>query len=87
MLAQLLGHVQLFVTPWTLARQAPLSMKFPRHEYCSGLPFPPPGDLSNPGIKPASLAFPTLAVRFFTSAPPGKPLRIIQKVINGTTRL
>ena len=46
--------VQLFATPWTVAHQAPLSMGFSRQEYWSGLPFPPPGDLPNPGIKPAS---------------------------------
>ena len=40
-----LSHVQLFMTPWTVAHQAPLSMGFPRQEYWSGLPFPPPGDL------------------------------------------
>ena len=40
-----------FVTPWTVARQAPLSMRFPRQEYWSGLPFPPPGDLPDPGIE------------------------------------
>ena len=45
-----------FATPWTVARQAPLSLGFARHEYWSGLPFPPPGDLPNPGIKPASPA-------------------------------
>ena len=56
--------------PWTLARQAPLSMGFPRQEYWSGLPFPPPVDLSHPGIQPVS---PTLAGRFFTTEPPGKP--------------
>ena len=44
---QSLSHVQLFVTPWTLACQAPLSMGFPRQEYWSGLPFPSPGDLSS----------------------------------------
>ena len=43
-----------FVTPWTVAHQAPLSMGFPRQEYWSGLPFPIPGDLLDPGIKPAS---------------------------------
>ena len=47
--------VQLFVTPWTVARQAPLSMGFSRQEYWSGLPFPSPGDLPDPGIEPASL--------------------------------
>ena len=66
----LLSHVQLFVTPWTVANQAPLSMGFPRQEYSSGLPFPPPGDLPDPGIEPVS---PALAGRFFTTEPPGKP--------------
>ena len=55
---------------WTVARQAPLSMGFPRHEYWSGLPFPPPGDLPDPGIEPTS---PVLADEFFTTEPPGKP--------------
>ena len=50
-----LSHVLLFVTTWTVAHQAPLSMGFSRQEYWSGLPFPPPGDLPNPGIKPMSL--------------------------------
>ena len=47
---------------------APLSMGFSRQEYWSGLPFPPPGDLPNPGIKPISLMSPALAVRFFTTS-------------------
>ena len=64
MCAQLLSHVWLFVTPWTAARQVLLSMEFSRQEYRQGLPFPPPGDLSNPGIKPVS---PALAGGFFTS--------------------
>ena len=55
---------------WTVAHQAPLSMGFSRHEYWSGLPFPSPGDLPHPGIKPAP---PTLAGGFFTAEPPGKP--------------
>ena len=49
------GHVQLFVTPWTVARQAPLSMGFSRQEYWSGLPCPLPGDLLDPGIELGSL--------------------------------
>jgi len=53
---QSLSHVQLFATPWTVALQAPLSMEFSRQEYWSGLPFPPPGDLPNPGIESASPA-------------------------------
>ena len=52
-----LNSVRLFVTPWTVARQAPLSMGFSRQEYWSGLPFPSPGDLPNPGIKPGSPAW------------------------------
>ena len=60
-----------FVTSWTRARQAPLAMEFFRQEYWSRLPLPIPGDLSNPEIKPASLASPTLAGRFFTAVLPG----------------
>ena len=58
--------VRLFVSRWTVAHQAPLSMGFPRQEYCCGLPCPPPRDLPEPGIKPASLMSPSLAGRFFT---------------------
>ena len=58
--AQSLSCVQLSVTPWTVARQAPLSLGFPRQEYCMGLPFPSPGDLSDPGIEPMSPTAPTL---------------------------
>ena len=57
------------VTPWIVALQAPLSMGFPRQEYWNGLPFPPPGDLPNLGIKPMS---PALADGFFTTEPPWK---------------
>ena len=56
---------QNFVTPWTVAHQAPLSMGFSRQEYWSGLPFPTPGDPPNPGIEPMSLVFPASAGRFF----------------------
>ena len=55
--ARVLSHVRLFVTAWTVAWQAPLSMGFPGPEYQSGLPFPSPGDLPDPGIEPASPAF------------------------------
>ena len=61
------------VTPWTMARQAPLSMGFPRQEYRNGLLFPSPGDLPNLGIEPTSLMSPALAGGFFTTEPPGKP--------------
>ena len=50
------SHVRLFLTPWTVALQAPLSMGFSRQEYWSGLPFSSPGDLSNPGVEPSSPA-------------------------------
>ena len=65
-----LSHVWRFVTPWTIACQALLSMGFSRREYWSRLPFPPPGDLSDPGIEPTSLASPALAREFFTTVPP-----------------
>ena len=61
------NHVQLFVTPWTVAFHVPLSMGFSRQEYCSGLPCPPPGDLPDPGIKPLSLVSPALAGGVFTT--------------------
>ena len=67
-----LSHVQLFGTPWTVARQAPLSMGFSRQEYWSELPFPAPGDLPDPGFEPRSLASPILAGRFFSTVAPGK---------------
>ena len=62
-----LSCVQLFATPWTIAHQAPLSMGFSKQEYWSGLPFPSPGDLPNPGIEPRS---PTLQADALTSEPP-----------------
>ena len=71
--AQLLIHIWLFVTLWTVSHQTPLSMEFPRQEYWSGLPFPTPGDLPHPGIKPASPTSLALAGGFFTTTPYGKP--------------
>ena len=65
-----LSRARLFATPWTVAHQAHLSMGFSRQEYWSGLPFPSPGDLPNPGIKPRS---PALQADTLTSEPPGKP--------------
>ena len=61
---------RLFVTPWSVDHQAPLSKGFSRQEYWRGLPCPPPGDLSDPGIEPLS---PALQVDSLSSEPPGKP--------------
>ena len=61
------SHVQLFATLWTVAHQPPLSMRFSRQEYWSGLPCPNPGDLPDPGIEPASPVSPALAGGFFTT--------------------
>ena len=60
MCVYVLSRVQLFATPWTVAHLAVLSMEFPREEYWSGLPFPPPGELPNPGIEPMSPESPAL---------------------------
>ena len=67
---KLLSHVWLFATLWTVAHQAPRSVGFSRHEYGSGLPFPSPGNLPDPGIEPRS---PVLQADALTSKPPGKP--------------
>ena len=69
MKVKLLSTVRLFATPWTVAHQASPSMEFSRHEYWSGLPFPSPGDLPDPGIEPGS---PTLQAEALPSEPPGK---------------
>ena len=65
-----LSRVQLFATPWTVTYQAPLSIGFSRQEYWSGLPFPSPRDLPDPGIEPGS---PALQADALTSELPGKP--------------
>ena len=66
--AKLLRCIQVFVSPWTVARQAPLSMGFSSLEYWSGLPCPPPGTLPNPGIESAPFMSLALAGRFFTTS-------------------
>ena len=86
------GHVQLFATPWPVACQAPMSMEFSRQEYCSGLPFPPPGDLPQPRDRPMSLA---LAGGFFTTSTtwealnksdqPGKTTQVFPRNKRGNT--
>ena len=68
---ELLSFVQLFVTPWTVASQASLSMGFLRQEYRSWVLLPSPGDLPDPGIEPT---FPALTGGFFTAEPPGKSI-------------
>ena len=69
-----LSRVRLFATLWTIAHQAPPSMGFSRQEYWSGLPFPSPGDLPDPGIEPKS---PALRADNLTSEPPGKLLNLV----------
>ena len=73
---QSLSRVQLFVTPWTVAYQASPSMGFSKQEYWSGLPFPSPEDLPDPGVEPGS---PTLQADTLTSEPPGKERSIIKE--------
>ena len=68
-----LSPVRLFATPWTVAYQAPQSMEFSRQEYWSGLPFPSPGDLPDPGIEPGS---PALQADTLPSEPPGKQISL-----------
>ena len=69
------NHVWLFVTLWAVARQVPLSVGFSRQDYWSGLPFPPPGDLPNPGTECTSLTYPSLAGRvFLTNSATWEPL-------------
>ena len=63
------------MTPWTVAHQAPLSMGFPRQEYWSGLPFPSPGDLPDPGIEPGS---PALKEDSLPAEPPGTSVFVVQ---------
>ena len=64
--AQSLSHIRHFAAPWTVAHQAPLPMEFSRQVHWTGVPFPTPRDLPNPGIEPASLISPALADEFFT---------------------
>ena len=74
LLDQLLSHVQLFAVSWTVVCQAPLSMEFSRQQYWSGVTFPSPGDLPNPGI---ALASPALEADSLPLTPPGKPLYLL----------
>ena len=78
-----LSCVRLFVTPWTVAYQGPLSIGFSRQEYWSGLPCPSPGDLPDPGIEPR---FPTLRADALPSEPPGKPIVTWELVKNAKSQ-
>ena len=73
-----LRRLRLFATPWTVAYQAPPFMGFSRQEYWSGLPFPSPEDLPDPGIEPGS---PALQADALPSEPPGKPYMTTYDVI------
>ena len=73
----MLSCVWLFATPWTVACHVPLSMRYSWQEYQSGLPFPSPGDLPDPGIEGVSLTSPALAAGFFTTEPPGKKSKFL----------
>ena len=72
-------YVQNFGTAQAVARQAPRSMEFSRQEYWNGLPFPPPGDLPDPGIEPAIFASPALQADSLPLASPEKPIKLISK--------
>ena len=77
--ACVLNHIQLFVTPWSVADQVPLALGFSRQEHWSGLPFSPTGDLINPGIKAECAASPALADGFFTTELPREPKTVLLK--------
>ena len=79
--ACMLSLVQLFVTLWAVAHQAPLSMEFSRQEYWNGLSFPPSGDLPNSGLNPSSLASPDWQADTLPTAPPGKPIRCMKSML------
>ena len=76
------SHARLSATPWTVARQAPLSMGFSRQEYSSGLPCPPPGDLPHPGIEPMVCISPALTGGFFSSRAPWEALSPVYLGVN-----
>ena len=80
----LLSHfscVQLFATPWTVTLLSPLSVGFFRQQYWSGLPFPSPGNLPNPGIKPR---YPALQADSLPFEPPGKPRQLCRSLVNAS---
>ena len=74
----MLSRVRLSATPWTAAHQEPLPMEFSRQEYWSGLPFPPLGDLPEPGMEPESLMSLALTGGFFTTSATWKPISVFR---------
>ena len=80
---QSLSRVRFFATPRTVADWAPLSMEFSRQEYWSGLAFPTPGDLPDPGIEPASLVSPALASGFFITSATREAITMLILLLNG----
>ena len=80
------SYAWLFVTLWTVACQAPLSMGFSKQEYWSGLPYPPPGDLPDLGMEPATPASPALQADSFPTEPPGKPYKEYMRVLIESTQ-
>ena len=81
--AYVFSHAQFFTSPWTTASQAPLSMGLSQQEWHGIMPFPPPGELPDPGIEPES---PVLAGRFFTTEPPGKKIGINKATVRQPTK-
>ena len=79
-----LSHVRLFATPWTVSHQAPLSMEFPRQAYWSGLLFPSPGDLPDPGVEPPPPVSPALTGGFFITKPLEKPCLALEPLLLGS---
>ena len=75
------SHVRFFAIPWTITLLSPLSMGFFRQQYWSGLPFPSPGNLPDPGIKPGP---PALQADSLPSEPPGKPRRLYRSLVNAS---
>ena len=78
-----LSHVQLFVTSWTVAHQAPLSMRFSRQKYWSGLSCPSPGDIPHPGAEPTAPVSTTLQADSLPTEPPGKQTHWFYSIHNG----
>ena len=84
--AKLLQSCLTLVTQWTVTHQVPLSIRFSRQEYWNGLPFPPPGELPNPGTEPASLMSPALADGFFTTSTTREAQRSLYRVAIALSR-